>query len=166
VLERTRAAIGLRLRRFVGSGPPAEPSVPDDAQRDYARLVLALLDECEVLHQRWLEQLEELPRSDRLANSVAVYHWHLNGVRERVVQLDPPFDLLAAHEALISALEATCRGTRLLSGGYRFHSVRRICDGGLVLDQARTQAHAVRDSLVRLLNPPASTPTEAVTPLI
>ena len=143
-------------RLFGGS---ASPTVADDAQRGYAGAALDLLARCEQLQEQWLEQLEEQRRNERLANAAAVYHWHLNAVRERLAGLEAPPALGAWHEALVDAVEAAYRGTQLLSHGYRFHNVRRICDGGLLLEEARAQAQAIRDALVALLKAEPAAPT-------
>ena len=146
-------ALGRRLSwaRLVGRADAGGgASTADDAQQGYARVALELLARCEELHQHWLEQADEQRRTERLANAVAVYHWHLSGVRERLSNLEAPPALSALHESLLNALDAAYRATQLLSHGYRFHNVRRICDGGLLLEEARTQAAAARDNLARL----------------
>jgi hypothetical protein len=59
------------------------------------------------------------------------------------------------HEGLVGAVEAAFRATQLLSSGYRFHNVRRICDGGVLLEEAQAQARVVRDALAPFALPPA-----------
>jgi hypothetical protein len=122
----------------------------DDAQRGYVTVALELLARCEELHQGWLEQLDEQRRLERLANAAAVYHWYLSSLRERLGRVEAPPALGAWHEALAAALDSAARATQLMSHGYRFHNVRRICDGGLMLEEALGQAVAVRDALGRL----------------
>jgi hypothetical protein len=143
-----RALPWLRLpgRGTVSNGQPA-----DDAQRGYARAALELLARCEELHQGWLEQVEEHRRNERLANAAAVYYWYLSSLRERLGALEAPPSLGAWHEALSAALDGAARATKLMSHGYRFHNVRRICDGGLLLEEALAQAVAVRAALTRLV---------------
>jgi len=70
-------------------------------------------------------------------------------VLARLEALPVPPTLQAWHDALLEALGAASRGTHLLSHGYRFHVVRTICDGGLLLEEAREQQQAVRDALQR-----------------
>jgi hypothetical protein len=48
-----------------------------------------------------------------------------------------------------------------MSHGYRFNNVRRICDGGVLLEEALGQAGAVRDALTRLYDVGALTPPRA-----
>ena len=143
-------------RLLPGRSAPAEAS--DEALRGYARMALDLLAQCEALHQHWLEELDEQRRSERLANAAAVYRWYLNGLHERLVGTDAPRAVDRSHEALVAALEAAARATLLLSQGYRFHNVRRICDGGALLEDAREQAQAVQRALARLVDaaPPAA----------
>lgn len=121
----------------------------DDAQRGYVAVALELLARCEELHQGWLEQLDEQRRPERLANAAAVYHWYLSRLRERLGTVEAPPSLAAWHEALAGALDSAARATQLMSHGYRFHNVRRICDGGVLLEEALGQAVAVRDALAR-----------------
>jgi hypothetical protein len=136
--------------RLFGKGEPDAGSLADEAQLGYARVALDLLARCEELHQAWLEAVDEQRRNERLANAAAVYHWYLSSLRERLGALEAPPSLGAWHDALAVALDTAERATRLMSHGYRFHSVRRICDGGLLLEEARGQAAAVRDALGRL----------------
>jgi len=132
---------------FRRAAAPEEPAAGDDASASYARLALDLLERWEDLHQRWLAALDEQRRNERLANAAAVYRWQLNGVREGLAALTVPQAGTAWHAALTEALDAADRGTHLLSHGYRFHSVRTICDGGLLLEEAHEQARAVRGVL-------------------
>ena len=126
----------------------------DEAQAGYARAALELLARCEELHQHWLEELDEQRRNERLANAAAVYHWYLSELRERLSGVEVPPSLGTWHEVLLAALDAAYRATHLMSHGYRFHNVRRICDGGLLLEEARSQVVAVRDALDRLAGQP------------
>jgi len=135
--------------RLIGRRP--DGGVPgDDAQRGYVLVALELLARCDELHQGWLEQVDEQRRHERLANAAAVYHWYLSTLRERLGSVEAPPSLGAWHEALTAALDSAARATQLMSHGYRFHNVRRICDGGLLLEEALGQAVAVRDALARL----------------
>ncbi len=151
-------------RRLLGARGPAGRSVgADEAARGYVGLALELLARCEDLHQGWLEQLEEQRRNERLANAAAVYHWHLCRLRDRLGLLEAPPALGAWHEALAAALDGAARATRLMSHGYRFHNVRRICDGGLLLEEARAQTGAVGAALAQVrdgtvLSEPAEPP--------
>jgi GAF domain-containing protein len=149
------------IRLFGQKGPDAaEPA--DDAQGAYAQVALELLARCEELHRGWLEQLDEQRRNERLANAAAVYHWYLSSLRERLDAVEAPPALGAWHEALAAALDSMARATQVLSHGYRFHNVRRICDGGLLLEEALAQAVAVRDALGRLCElEPVSAPVPA-----
>ena len=146
-MVRARARPWLRL---LGRGNRPDDGQADDAQRGYVRVALELLARCEELHQHWLEQVDEQRRNERLANAAAVYHWYLRSLRERLDTLEAPPSLGAWHDALSSAFEGATRATQLMSQGYRFHNVRRICDGGLLLEEALGQAVAVRDALTRL----------------
>jgi hypothetical protein len=141
-----------RLRRW--SAPAGELSAvaADGAVRAYAEAVLHLLARCEALHHRWVEQLEEQRRSDRLANAAAVYRWYLNHLQEALARLEAPPPLASSHAALAAALAAAYRATQLLSQGYRFHNVRRICDGGVLLEDARAQGQAIRQLLETLVS--------------
>ena len=126
----------------------------DEAQQGYARVALELLARCEELHRQWLEQVDEQRRNERLANAAAVYHWYLSELRERLSEVDVPPGLGIWHEVLLTALDGAYRATHLMSHGYRFHNVRRICDGGLLLEEARGQVVAVRDALAKLAGQP------------
>ena len=151
---------GKGWRRVFGGAPPAEAEASSDAGGDYAAVALELLKRCEDLHQEWLEQLDEQRRHERLANAAAVYHWYLSSVRDRLQDLQAPPTLSVWHEGLVGAVEAALRATQLLSSGYRFHNIRRICDGGVLLEEAQAQARAVREALAPLALPP---PVEAAT---
>lgn len=138
-------------------------AAPDsDARRDYALTVLEMLARSDELHARWLEASEEERRTDRLANAAAVYYWYLSGLSDRLATLPAPAVLAPWHEALAAALAAAARAARQISQGYRFHDVRRICDGGVLLEEARAQAAAVRAALAPLAEPPPGVgPTSA-----
>src|SRR5262249_49304102 len=151
---------GKGWRRVFGGAPPAEAVAPIDAGGEYAVAALELLKRCEDLHQEWLEQLDEQRRNERLANAAAVYHWYLSSVRDRLQSLQPAPALSIWHEGLVGAVEASFRAPQLLSSGCRFHNVRRICDGGVLLEEAQAQARLVRDALAPLALPP---PVEAAT---
>jgi len=140
---------------------PNDGGSGDDVQRGYVVVALELLARCDELHQGWLEQVDEQRRHERLANAAAVYHWYLNALRERLGGLDAPPSLGAWHEALAAALDSAARATQLMSHGYRFHNVRRICDGGLLLEEALGQAVAVRDALARLCDVSPLSPQQA-----
>jgi hypothetical protein len=133
-----------------GGGPAL-----NEAQQGYARVALELLARCDELHERWLEQVDEQRHNERLANAAAVYHWYLSGIRERLTAAEVPPSLGTWHEVLLTALDGAYQATRLMSHGYRFHDVRRICDGGLLLEEARAQVVAVRDALAKLAGQPA-----------
>ncbi|HZR97828.1 MAG TPA: hypothetical protein VFE37_03920 [Chloroflexota bacterium] len=144
--------------RLFGRGDGDAADSADDVAREYAAVALELLARCDELHQRWLEQLEEQSRHERLANAAAVYYWYLSSLRERLQRLEAPPALRAWHEALSAALDGATRATQLMSHGYRFHNVRRICEGSLLLDDALGQAVAVRDALARLCDVSALSP--------
>jgi len=146
--------------RLIGRRPDRGTS-GDDVQRGYVVVALELLARCEELHQGWLEQVDEQRRHERLANAAAVYHWYLSTLRERLGSVDAPPSLSAWHEALAGALDSAARATQLMSHGYRFHNVRRICDGGLLLEEALSQAVAVRDALARLCDVAEISPQHA-----
>lgn len=142
---------------------PDHTSVPEaapdsDARRDYALAVLEMLARSDELHARWLAASEEERRTDRLANAAAVYAWYLSGLSDRLATLQAPRALAPWHEALAAALTAAARAARQISQGYRFHEVRRICDGGVLLEKARAEAAAVREALAPLAEPPSAAP--------
>ena len=51
------------------------------------------------------------------------------------------------HRVLVASLDAAVEATRLIGSGYRFANVRRVCDGELLLAEAREQLGAVRGVL-------------------
>ncbi len=143
---------------------PAAPAAddPDGLAEDplvgYARRTHELLVQCDQLHATWLQQLEEQRRLEPLANAAAIYHWHLHGLRERLAGLVAPPALRARHEDVVGALDGAFRATHLLSHGYRFHNVRRICDGSVLLDEARARATFARAALAAVAGPPTPLP--------
>lgn len=146
-MESVGAARGSRWRSIFGRRPPPGPVLGEEAVRGYVQVALDLLARWEELHERWLVALDEQRRTERLANAAAVYRWQLNAVLARFELLPVPSALRAWHEALLEAFGAASRGTHLLSHGYRFHVVRIICDGGLLLEEAREQEQAARYAL-------------------
>jgi hypothetical protein len=147
VSQSVGAASGSRWRALFGRRPSPSPVLGDEAVRGYVQVALDLLARWEELHERWLIALDEQRRTERLANAAAVYRWQLNAVLARIEALPVPSTLRTWHDALLEALGAASRGTHLLSHGYRFHVVRTICDGGVLLEDAREQQQAVRDAL-------------------
>jgi hypothetical protein len=147
VSQSASAGGGWHWGALFGRRPAPGPAVGDDAVHGYADVALDLLARWEEYHERWLLALEEQRRNERVANAAAVYRWQLNAVRTRLESLTVPPALRAWHDALMEAFGAASRGTHLLSHGYRFHVVRTICDGGVLLEDAREQQQAVRDAL-------------------
>lgn len=133
--------------------PAAVEQASDEPRRTYSRVVLDVLGRCDELHQQWLEQAEEQRRHERLANAAAVYHWRLHALRERLCEVEVPAPLRGWHRVLMASLDAAFQGTRLISSGYRFSHVRRICEGELLLEDARAQGAAVRELLAAKPDP-------------
>jgi hypothetical protein len=137
-----------------------EPPAATEVDGQYARSVLALLADWEEFHNHWVAELQEMPPTERLANSAAIYHWRLYQVTERMQQIQAPGHLGSLHQAVVGSLAAASRATRIVSSGYRFHSVRRMCDGTRLLQQAHSAAASLREALEQLPAVRPSTPPE------
>jgi hypothetical protein len=147
VLQLGDAHLASRWGALFRRPPPPEAENGEDAVRAYTSAVLDLLTRWEDLHQHWLVAVDEQRRNERLANAAAVYRWQLNSIGAQLEALTVPAAVANWHGALVEALAVASSGTRQLSHGYRFHNVRMICDGGLLLEEARERERAVRDAL-------------------
>jgi hypothetical protein len=128
-------------RLAAGTRAPAS----EEARRTYLALALDLLARADALHAEWCTELEERRQHEQLANAAAVYHWRLHVLRERLRLAGVPPALQGWHRVLLASLDDACHGLRLISSGYRYYYVRRICQGERLLDEARQQVAAVRD---------------------
>jgi hypothetical protein len=146
VLQLGDPRVASRWGALFRRAPSPEAENGEGAVHAYTSAALELLTRWEDLHQHWLVAVDEQRRNERLANAAAVYRWQLNAIGAQLEALTVPPAVATWHEALVKALGVASSGTRLLSHGYRFHNVRMICDGGLLLEEACERARVVRDA--------------------
>lgn len=120
-------------------------SASDAARRGYLALALDVLARADAWHAEWRAAMDEQHQHEQLANAAAVYHWRLHVLRDRLRVAAVPSSLQGWHRVLLASLDDACHALRSISGGYRYYHVRRICEGELLLDEARQQVAAVRD---------------------
>ena len=147
VVNQADGGAQLGWRAWLQGGRPGLAPESGDEQRRHAQVMVEILTRCEDLHRVWLIQLDEQHRTERLANAAAVYHWYLSGLRDRLTTMQAPPSLRAWHDMLVRTVDAAHRATKLISQGYRFHNVRRICDGGVLLEEAQAHAEAIREAI-------------------
>jgi len=123
---------------------PARPKLsqlslsrPDPALARYLEALAACTGAIMALHQRW--QLEQATHDDseRLANTAAILRWEFNQLARAHAGREAPPQARQLHAEVEQSLLTAQRACQMLSNGYRFHNLDKICDGGELLDQAQ-----------------------------
>ncbi len=137
--------LGAWWRAFVRLTGGTQAEASEEARRGYLQLALDVVARVDDLHSHWRAEVEEQRQHERIANAAAVYHWRLHLLRERLRLAAVPPALQGWHRVLLASLDDAHRALRLITNGYRYSNVGRICEGELLLDAARVQTAAVRD---------------------
>lgn len=134
LLDRWRGALGRR-----------ESARPDrsDALRD----LVSSLETATGVGLRLTEQIQASSEGQPLANAASVCRWELLILRERVLGLDVEPQYRSVRSQVARELDGAATAARVLSAGYRLHSLDRICDGGEALDDRLEALARIRSRL-------------------
>lgn len=141
VLGRWRAGSISVLRSVWSRGEQA--AIPAEATDE----LLGAIDAADALSHRLTEQMSASSDSQVLANAASICRWELVILRERVLELDMPSPLQSLRTRIVRHLDGAASAARLLSSGYRFHHIDRICDGGQALDDHLESVRTLRSRL-------------------
>lgn len=104
------------------------------AAADVARKVIPFLEDVEVVAGELAERVAASTDQQELANAAGICRWELLRLGERV--RDVTYSRPKGHWAtLMRHLTGGAAAAQILSSGYRFHSIDRICRGGEELEQ-------------------------------
>ena len=110
--------------------------------------LVAKLDAAALSGARLVHQVQAPADSQVLANAASIYRWELLMLRERVLELDIPDRYNSARSQLAQRLDEAASAARVLSYGYRFHSLDRICNGSQALDEHLSALQRLRSRLI------------------
>ena len=109
------------------------PSTPSALAASRHALLTVLADVIEVADQL-ADQVSVSNDSQPRANAASICRWELARLKARVLQI-PAQGTDTAHQAsVVRHLDEGMTAAQILSTGYRFHSLDRICRGGRSLD--------------------------------
>jgi hypothetical protein len=122
---------------------------PEDAADGQASAELvAKLDAAAHSGARLVEQAQAPANSQALANAASILRWELLVLRERVLELDVPGRYSKARSEIAQRLDGAASAAQVLSYGYRFHSLDRICNGSQALDEHLAALQRLRARLI------------------
>jgi len=99
-----------------------------------AKEVEPILDAAAAVAASFAQRTGGTEGSQALANAASICRWELLVLRERILQLGVTTQCQALQAEIVRHLEDAAAAARVLSSGYRFHSLDRICEGGQALD--------------------------------
>lgn len=109
------------------------PTAPAALAAGRHALLTVLDDVADVAHQLG-DQVDASGESQARANAAAICRWELGRLRERVQQIPAPAPDRGYQMQVVRHLNDGMTAAQILSTGYRFHSLDRICRGGRALD--------------------------------
>lgn len=122
--------------------------VVDAASVQAGEELVAKLDAAAHSGARLVEQVQASADSQALANAASICRWELLVLRERVLEMEVPGRYNGARSELAHRLDGAASAARVLSYGYRFHSLDRICNGGQALDEHLSALQRLRARLI------------------
>lgn len=132
------------------------PRVDAVALRDYRAAVSPLLERAECLYQQWIENVESVSDTERIANIASTQSWEMAALGERLGACTPPEGLGPLHERCLKAFTFGRKAGRLLSTGYRYHNSDALCDGHASMEDARRLYLSAMADLAALSSPERS----------
>ena len=97
-------------------------------------LLVSLLDEVSIVSARFAEQLVVSADGQPRANAASVCRWELGRLRATLEATSLDVSDRRHQLAILKRLDDAVTAAQILSAGYRFHSLDRICRGGHSLD--------------------------------
>lgn len=133
-----------------------KPRVDAIALRDYRAAVTPLLERAECLYQQWIENVETVSDTERIANTASTQSWEMASLGERLGACTPPTGLGPLHERCLKSFTYGRKAGRLLSTGYRYHNSDALCDGHAAMEDARRLYLSAMADLAALSSPDPS----------
>jgi hypothetical protein len=96
--------------------------------------LLTVLEDVEEVADQLADQVSVSDDSQPRANAASICRWELARLRERVSQIPAQGVDGPQLSAVVRHLNEGMTAAQILSTGYRFHSLDRICRGGRMLD--------------------------------
>ena len=110
--------------------------------------LVTLLDEVSAVAGHLAEQVADSADGQPRANAASICRWELGRVRAKVGAI-PTDSTDRRHQSMIlKRLDDAATAAQILSAGYRFHSLDRICSGGHSLDDQFEALARLRVKLV------------------
>lgn len=127
VLLRLGAVSRDALRSLTASADPIVATGSREA-------LLLLLDEAAIVADDLARQVAASDESQPLANAASICRWELGRLRARGEAIKLVAEGRAERASILRHLDEAMKAAQILSTGYRFHSLDRICHGGQSLD--------------------------------
>jgi hypothetical protein len=93
-----------------------------------------VLDEVATIGEELAQQVAASDDSQPLANAASICRWQLGRLRARAEAIAAAGGDRNHRASIIRHLTEGMKAAQVLSAGYRFHSLDRICRGGQALD--------------------------------
>jgi len=123
--------LGILARVFRKRTPPPA------ALYAYAADVVPIVERSDRLYHEWFELTAEVGDSEKLANAAAIHRWEAATMARTLEGVPPPPELASEHGDLIETLQLSRRASQLLSSGSRYHNANAVCEGQMLLTEAR-----------------------------
>lgn len=96
--------------------------------------LLTVLEDVTEVADQLADQVSASDDNQPKANAASICRWELGRLKERVLQIPANGADTAQQTAVVHHLDEGMIAAQILSTGYRFHSLDRICRGGRTLD--------------------------------
>jgi hypothetical protein len=96
--------------------------------------LISVLDEVAETAEQLADQVAEANESQLRANAASICRWELARLKERVLEVPAQKGDRPYQNQMARYLDEGMTAAQILSTGYRFHSLDRICRGGRALD--------------------------------
>ncbi|MSQ24067.1 MAG: hypothetical protein EXR58_05895 [Chloroflexi bacterium] len=92
------------------------------------------LDDLSTVADRFTEDVTQSEDGQPRANAASVCRWQLARLRTQLEEIEPDVLDRKNKAVMLRHLKEAMSSAQILSAGYRFHSLDRICQGGQSLD--------------------------------
>lgn len=127
-----------------GLRAPATPSAIAASRHG----LLSVLDDVAEVAERLADSIATSGSGQPGANAASVCRWELGRLRDRAKRVDVAGKDRSHRAAIVRHLDEGITAAQILSAGFRFHSLDRICRGGADLDDRLAELARLRVKLV------------------
>lgn len=110
--------------------------------------LVSVLEEIAVVAEQLAENVATSGSGQTGANAASVCRWQLGRIRERAQTMETDGADRTHQAAILRRLDQGVTAAQILSAGYRFHSLDRVCRGGTALDDQFEALARLRIKLV------------------